>query len=93
MSVRSGWSAQNPVLYADAGVVYLIHTEQRANKGQGTSRVVQVTSEDGGKSWSAPRVLNLKTKGEFVKCQVLRNDAGEVSAPRGGGAGEGRGGN
>ncbi|KAK3270516.1 hypothetical protein CYMTET_21091 [Cymbomonas tetramitiformis] len=68
-------SNQNPVLFHDAerDVVVLMHTSQEAGRGQGTSRVVWLTSRDSGASWTPPAAhpsFPLED-GPFLKGKIL----------------------
>eukprot|EP00899_Mesostigma_viride_P010704 jgi/Mesvir1/19635/Mv09920-RA.2 len=54
-----GHSAQNPVLFfdAEASKLFLLHTTQNAEQGQGTSSVLLLVSADEGATWSDPAPL------------------------------------
>lgn len=59
-------SEQNPVLFDDGdGRIWLLHTSSEPYD-QATAHVVARTSDDGGRSWSAPRVL-FAEPGIFVR--------------------------
>jgi predicted neuraminidase len=62
-----GWSDQNPVPFrAPDGRLWLFHTSQEAGKGQTTATVYELTSNDEGHTWSAPRVL-FAEPGTFIR--------------------------
>jgi predicted neuraminidase len=57
VSAQEGRSAQNPVLFHDKHVTYLLHTSQAAFLGQGTAEVRWLQSIDGGITWTEPVTL------------------------------------
>ncbi|TMR97419.1 sialidase family protein [Nonomuraea basaltis] len=58
-------SEQNPVLFDDGGLVWLLHTSSEPYD-QTTAHVVARTSADGGRTWGEPRVL-FAEPGIFVR--------------------------
>eukprot|EP00899_Mesostigma_viride_P029645 jgi/Mesvir1/9866/Mv22404-RA.1 len=72
---RSGYSAQNPVLWRndDLHELMLMHTLQAAGQGQGTSEVWALTSSDWGLTWSAPRQLFSQERGVFIRNPPIRS--------------------
>ena len=65
--MESGRSAQNPVwLYLkESDTLHLMHTSQKG-RDQGTSRVMQLTSLDGGRTWSKPKTI-IEHSGTFLR--------------------------
>ena len=62
-----GWSDQNPVPFqAPDGRLWLFHTSQKAHKGQTTAVVWDLTSDDNGYTWSAPKML-FSEPGSFIR--------------------------
>ncbi len=58
ISHHPGWSDQNPVPFRSLdGRLWLFHTSQKANEGQTTAIVYQLTSGDQGHTWTAPTIL------------------------------------
>eukprot|EP00873_Tetraselmis_striata_P029234 jgi/Tetstr1/449498/TSEL_036588.t3 len=66
VSMQSGRSAQNPVLFVANSTMVLIHTSQLAGRGQGTAEIRVLRSPDGGYSWTPPRTL-FKEAGAMVR--------------------------
>ena len=62
-----GYSYQNPVIFrAPSGRLWLFHTRQLAGQGQANSEALSLTSDDEGKSWSAPKIL-FPLPGSFIR--------------------------
>ncbi|KAK3274056.1 hypothetical protein CYMTET_17742 [Cymbomonas tetramitiformis] len=82
ISGEAGRSAQNPVLFQDTsptgngtGRVHLLHTSQLAGKGQGTSEIWHLHSDDDGATWSPAVILTtegFQRKGVFLRNQLLK---------------------
>lgn len=71
LSHHPGWSDQNPVPFrAPNGVLWLFHTSQRANQGQTTAIVYELTSTDDGYTWIHPKLLFSKP-GTFIRQRLL----------------------
>jgi predicted neuraminidase len=71
LSHHPGWSDQNPVPFrAPDGRLWLFHTSQKAHKGQTTAIVYQLTSDDQGHTWTAPKVL-FSTPGTFIRQHLV----------------------
>ncbi|HZC42710.1 MAG TPA: sialidase family protein [Acidobacteriaceae bacterium] len=71
LSHHPGWSDQNPVPFrAPDGRLWLFHTSQKANQGQTTAVVYQLTSEDQGHTWTAPHLLFSKP-GTFIRQRLV----------------------
>jgi predicted neuraminidase len=71
LSQHSGWSDQNPVPFlAPDGKLWLFHTSQRAGKGQTTAIVYALTSNDLGRTWTAPAVL-FSQPGTFIRQHLV----------------------
>lgn len=71
LAQHPGWSDQNPVPFrAPDGRLWLFHTSQQAGKGQTTSVVYELTSEDEGHTWSAPRLL-FTEPGTFIRQPLI----------------------
>jgi predicted neuraminidase len=67
LSRHPGWSDQNPVPFPGPnGVLRLFHTSQKANQGQTTAIVYELTSVDAGYTWTRPRILFPKP-GTFIR--------------------------
>jgi len=78
VSVETGRSAQNPVMFYDgAGSVHLWHTSQEAFMGQGTSEVRHLESRDQGRTWSAPEAV-FREAGAFTRNQLLLGADGKA---------------
>ena len=55
---HEGESYQNPAAFQDrSGAIHLFHTTQPANGGEDEARVLQLTSQDNGRTWKGPEVL------------------------------------
>src|SRR5690242_9111794 len=68
---KAGVSYQNPVPFqAPDGTVWLLHSEQGANKGETQSKVLVVKSKDNGKTWSQPQVL-FSEPGSFTRHPIV----------------------
>jgi predicted neuraminidase len=63
-----GKSYQNPVLFQEPSSdrLWLLHTSQTANQGQGDAQVWSLLSGDNGMTWSKPSLL-FATPGSFVR--------------------------
>ncbi|GAB2909998.1 sialidase family protein [Nonomuraea fastidiosa] len=70
---------QNPVLFEVDGRVWLLHTSGEPHD-QTSAHVVARTSGDGGRTWSAPRVM-LAKPGSFVRHPPLVLDDGTWLLP------------
>lgn len=71
LSNHPGWSDQNPVPFrAPDGRLWLFHTSQKANKGQTTAIVYQLTSDDQGHTWTAPKEI-FSEPGSFVRQHLV----------------------
>lgn len=58
VSHHPGRSDQNPVPFrAPDGRLWLFHTSQKAGKGQTTSVIYELTSDDQGHDWTEPKLL------------------------------------
>lgn len=58
LSRHPGRSDENPVPFrAPDGRLWLFHTSQKANQGQTTSIIYELTSDDQGHTWTTPRTL------------------------------------
>jgi predicted neuraminidase len=58
VSHHPGRSDQNPVPFrAPDGRLWLFHTSQKAGKGQTTSVIYELTSNDRGRTWTEPKLL------------------------------------
>lgn len=58
ISHHAGRSDQNPVPFrAPDGRLWLFHTSQAAGKGQTTSVIYELTSDDEGRNWTPPKLL------------------------------------
>jgi len=78
---QAGRSAQNPVLFLlDSGQILLIHTSQAAGHGQGTAEVRCLQSEDGGFTWTLPKLL-FREAGAMVRNPLVRLSRGEWLLP------------
>lgn len=71
VSERDGFSNQNPVLFYDAQTksVLLFHSQLKAASGEGLDVLWQLSSRDGGATWSKPAVfldLTKSKQGVFV---------------------------
>jgi predicted neuraminidase len=74
-------SYQNPVPFeAPDGTVWLLHTQQTANKGQGDAQVLKVVSHTGGRTWGHPEVLFDK-QGSYDRQPIVIGDHGEWIVP------------
>ncbi len=74
-------SYQNPVPFeVPDGTVWLLHTQQTANKGQGDAQVLKVVSHDGGRTWGHPEVLFDK-QGAYDRQPIVVGDHGEWIVP------------
>jgi len=68
---HEGQSYQNPMLFeAPDGVLHLYHTTQPSDGGENQARVLEVTSHDGGYTWSAPKQV-LERAGAFVRHPIV----------------------
>lgn len=55
---QAGMSYQNPVAFqAPDGALWLLHTRQRAGKGETGAQVLVLKSKDNGRTWSQPKLL------------------------------------
>jgi predicted neuraminidase len=64
---QPGRSFQNPVAFQTLeGRLWLLHTSQAAGQGQANAEVLYLTSDDAGRTWTAPQPL-LKTPGSFIR--------------------------
>lgn len=71
LSNHPGWSDQNPVPFlAPDGRIWLFHTSQKANKGQTTAIVYQLTSDDQGHTWTTPKNL-FSESGSFIRQHLV----------------------
>lgn len=71
LSQHPGRSDQNPVPFrAPNGVLWLFHTSQKANQGQTTAVVYQLTSTNEGYGWTHPKVLFSKP-GTFIRQHLV----------------------
>lgn len=71
LSNHPGWSDQNPVPFrAPDGRLWLFHTSQRAEKGQTTAIVYQLTSDDQGMTWTSPKTV-FSQPGTFVRQPLI----------------------
>jgi predicted neuraminidase len=71
LSNHPGWSDQNPVPFlAPDGRIWLFHTSQRANKGQTTAIVYQLTSDDQGHTWTTPKTVFAES-GSFIRQHLV----------------------
>mmetsp|Transcript_916 Transcript_916/g.1879 ORF Transcript_916/g.1879 Transcript_916/m.1879 type:complete len:404 (-) Transcript_916:302-1513(-) len=77
ISVQADRSAQNPVIFYDTACnrLTLLHTSQAAYKGQSTSEVRIVHSQDDGETWSTPEAL-FNEPGAFTKNNLLKSADG-----------------
>lgn len=63
----AGRSFQNPVAFQlPGGRLWLLHTSQAAGRGQSNAEVLYLTSDDLGRTWTAPQVL-FNQPGSFVR--------------------------
>lgn len=68
---EEGKSYQNPVLFQQpSGRVWIFHTTQTAGKGQADANVLEVYSDDNGKTWTKPKVL-FSAPGSFTRQPVV----------------------
>lgn len=68
---KAGVSYQNPVPFqAPDGTIWLLHSEQGANKGETQSKVLVVKSKDNGKTWSKPQVF-FNEPGSFTRHPIV----------------------
>lgn len=71
LSNHPGWSDQNPVPFlAPDGRIWLFHTSQKANKGQTTAIVYQLTSDDQGHTWTTPKTV-FSESGSFIRQHLV----------------------
>lgn len=72
VATNNGRSAQNPVFLWDnaTDTIHLLHTSQRG-PDQGTSRIQEVTSTDGGDRWSRIDIIYDK-EGTFLRNHPIR---------------------
>lgn len=69
-----GYSDQNPVPFlAPDGRIWLFYTSQKANKGQTTAVVYELTSDDHGHTWTTPAVL-FPEHGSFIRQHLVTLD-------------------
>jgi predicted neuraminidase len=74
LSNHPGWSDQNPVPFlAPDGRIWLFHTSQKANKGQTTAVVYELTSDDQGHTWTTPKIL-FPENGSFIRQHLITID-------------------
>jgi len=66
VSMQSGRSAQNPVLFMLNQTLILLHTSQAAGRGQGTAEIRILRSRDGGYTWTEPKQL-FKEAGAMIR--------------------------
>ncbi|HTV55858.1 MAG TPA: sialidase family protein [Terriglobia bacterium] len=58
ISNHPGWANQNPVLFsAPDGRLWLFHDSQKHGSSEATAIVDELTSDDHGRTWTAPRPL------------------------------------
>jgi len=70
---QPGKSYQNPVAFQSPdGRIWLLHTSQTANHGQGDAQVWQLISTDDGNTWSAPSLL-FAAPGSFTRHPPILN--------------------
>lgn len=68
---HDGQSYQNPMLFeAPDGVLHLYHTTQPSDGGENQARVLEVTSHDGGHTWSQPKQM-LERAGAFIRHPIV----------------------
>jgi predicted neuraminidase len=68
---KDGESYQNPVVFEDSeGKIHIFHTTQGAGAGEANSKVLEVTSNDHGFTWSTPKVL-FEKGGSFTRHPLL----------------------
>lgn len=74
VAVNEGRSAQNPVFLwnNETDTIHLLHTSQRG-ADQGTSRVQEVTSTDGGDRWSDVDIIINDRDGTFLRNHPIRS--------------------
>jgi predicted neuraminidase len=76
-----GKSYQNPVAFqVSSGRIWLLHTAQSAGRGQADAQVLRVWSDDGGKTWTQPKVLFAKS-GSFTRHPPIIMDDGTWLLP------------
>jgi predicted neuraminidase len=78
---EEGKSFQNPVGFEDkSGRLWLFHSSQNANEGQANAVVMELWSDDHGKTWSKPQVAFSKP-GAFTRQPVVVMDDGAWLLP------------
>ena len=78
---EEGKSFQNPVGFEDrSGKLWLFHSSQPAKQGQATAVVMDLWSNDHGKSWSKPEVA-FSQPGAFTRQPIVIMDDGAWLLP------------
>jgi predicted neuraminidase len=78
---EDGRSFQNPVGFEDkSGRLWLFHTSQPAKLGQATAVVMDLWSDDHGKTWSKPQVV-FSQPGAFTRQPMVVMDDGAWLLP------------
>ena len=76
----AGRSFQNPVAFQlPGGRLWLLHTSQAAGRGQSNAEVLYLTSDDLGRTWTAPQVL-FNQPGSFVRQPPVLIDSHNLQA-------------
>eukprot|EP01083_Nonionella_stella_P283495 965014_1 len=72
ISVRDGYSNQNPVLFFDntSNILHCFHSSAPANSGESASQIWHLQSSDYGSNWTTPKPL-LTFPGAFPKNRII----------------------
>jgi predicted neuraminidase len=84
VSVRDGFSNQNPVVFYDktSNLLRLYHSQQPANDGESNSRIWELNSTDFGKTWTKPDIfLGADFPGAFPRNRIIEADDGGLLFP------------
>eukprot|EP00041_Stephanoeca_diplocostata_P012749 m.214204 g.214204 ORF g.214204 m.214204 type:complete len:460 (-) comp19071_c0_seq4:1807-3186(-) len=73
LSVRDGYSNQNPVLFFDnsTGLLHLFHSQAPAKSGESESQIWHLQSADSGKTWTTPAPF-FTAPGSFPRNRIIR---------------------
>lgn len=78
---KRGRSFQNPVPFqAPDGKLWLFHTSQAAGKGQANAKVLELSSDDNGHTWSKPKPL-FTQPGSFTRQPLVITSDGRWLLP------------